>query len=170
MLSKICTKCITEKPVSDFYKHKGGKHGVKSQCKGCVDARNNAYKENNPDVIAKSRRNQEAKPSVKAYRKSYQQSNRALFRHHNMKRYATKKCATPSWLTEDQLQQISDFYVHARDCEVVTGNKYHVDHIIPLQGENVSGLHVPWNLQVLPADINQSKSNNHAEEWASDTL
>jgi hypothetical protein len=67
----------------------------------------------------------------------------------------------PTWLSEEQLSVIADFYAHAKDCEVVSGEKYHVDHIVPLQGKDICGLHVPWNLQVLPADVNISKSNKY---------
>lgn len=37
------------------------------------------------------------------------------------------------------------------------GTRFHVDHIIPLHGANVSGLHVPWNLHVIPAVVNMAK-------------
>lgn len=45
------------------------------------------------------------------------------------------------------------------------GEPYHVDHIIPLHGENVSGLHVPWNLHVIPAIVNQCKGVMIVEEY-----
>lgn len=78
-----------------------------------------------------------------------------------MRREAQKKNRTPDWLTQDQMSQMKDQYWLAKDLKAVTGEDYHVDHIVPLNGKNVCGLHVPWNLQVLPSDINQRKSNKH---------
>lgn len=76
--------------------------------------------------------------------------------------YRAKKLqATPLWLTQGHVDIVLDFHKAAKMFQIYTGTEYHVDHIVPLQGETVCGLHVPWNLQLLPWDENISKGNRH---------
>jgi hypothetical protein len=91
----------------------------------------------------------------------YASKNPAKVNAKSMKRHTSKMNRTPPWLTKDHFKQIEDMYARAKIAEDFTGEKYHVDHIIPLQGKTVSGLHVPWNLQLLPAVKNFSKGNRH---------
>lgn len=72
-------------------------------------------------------------------------------------RRARQKQATPVWLTHSQLAEMQVIYEHAR------ANSLEVDHVIPLSGEMVSGLHVPWNLQAIPRTENRRKANKLAE-------
>jgi hypothetical protein len=73
-------------------------------------------------------------------------------RYHEANRRARRLQATPKWLSLEQKQQIKQFYIN---CPI----GHHVDHIVPLKGKNVSGLHAPWNLQWLPGIVNKIKSN-----------
>ena len=75
------------------------------------------------------------------------------------KRKAAKLHRIPCWLTEDDLWMIEQAYDICALRTKMTGIAWHVDHIIPLQGKLVSGLHTPYNLQVIPASINTSKGN-----------
>lgn len=67
--------------------------------------------------------------------------------------------ATPAWLTNEQRKQITEIYFLSIKLSEKTGILHHVDHIVPISGKNVCGLHVPWNLRAIPANDNLSKSN-----------
>lgn len=95
------------------------------------------------------------------YQRGYRKSNRDKISKWSVERRVRKIQAMPIWLTEEHNRQIGEFYTLAKECEILTGDKYHVDHIVPLKGKNVCGLHVPWNLQVLPADVNIRKGNRY---------
>lgn len=69
----------------------------------------------------------------------------------------------PSWLTPEQLLEMRAFYQKAWDLTQETGVLHEVDHIYPLKGETVSGLHVPSNLQVLTRSENCKKGNSMPE-------
>jgi hypothetical protein len=77
-------------------------------------------------------------------------------------RRAIRANATPNWLTEFDRLFIKEIYHLAQLRSKALGTKYHVDHIVPLRGEGVCGLHVPCNLQLLPAKVNLSKGNKYA--------
>ena len=74
-------------------------------------------------------------------------------------RQAKKLQATPKWLTPEQFRQMESIYIFASKTSSNAGFKCHVDHIVPLQGKNVCGLHVPWNLRVVSAYYNMHKKN-----------
>lgn len=65
------------------------------------------------------------------------------------------KKATPVWT---DLEKIKQFYVEAQKLTKETGVPHEVDHIIPIKGKLVSGLHVPANLQILTEKQNQTKN------------
>jgi hypothetical protein len=83
---------------------------------------------------------------------------------YNAKRHAAKLQRTPPWLTPEHLIEIQNFYSLATLLSENTGILHHVDHIVPLRGKAVSGLHVPWNLQVITATENLSKNNRFDTE------
>lgn len=79
----------------------------------------------------------------------------------NTRRRQTRKMqACPAWLTEPQRRAILEFYKAAENLYKTFGVKFHVDHIVPLRGGTVCGLHVPWNLQLLSAVDNIKKRNS----------
>lgn len=82
--------------------------------------------------------------------------NAALNNTHGAKRRATKLKATPSWADQ---KAITAIYKESRRLQDLLGIPMHIDHVVPLQGELVCGLHVETNLAIIPAALNLRKSN-----------
>jgi hypothetical protein len=136
---KKCFKCKISQPLSSFYMHKGMNDGLLNKCKACCVA----YSK---QMAAANLEKHNAK------NRAWRYQNKGYYAGEAAKRRATKLQATPAWLTVEQIQSIQDFYL---SCP----KGFHVDHIVPLKGKEVRGLHVPWNLQILPASDNISKGN-----------
>lgn len=127
--------------------------------------RKQRYEEKREDLLSEKKdyykKNRE---KILEYKSAYQKIHRHKKNAVEAKRHTSKLQRTPSWLTQDHLDAIEYFYWLSRDLYLSTGEKYNVDHIVPLQGKNVCGLHVPWNLQVLPSDLNIAKGNKY-NDW-----
>lgn len=129
------------------------------------------YNKNRSEALARVKKYTEAnKDKIREYKKQYRaknkdkiqqwiERNRNVKNYHTATRRAEKQQATPKWLTETHLEQIGIFYEAAHSLSRELNIKFHVDHIIPLKGKHICGLHVPWNLQVLEATENLKKHN-----------
>jgi hypothetical protein len=97
-------------------------------------------------------------------RREHYLSNKGVYLHYSKLRKHKKSNATPIWLTKEHKDQICSLYKEARRLTELTGVQFAIDHIVPINGINVSGLHVPWNLQILTEYDNRTKSNKLVEE------
>lgn len=95
---------------------------------------------------------------ARAARRNWRQANKGHQNFLTRMRQKHVRQATPSWADRDQLKLI---YIEAGERSVREGIEYHVDHIIPLRGELVCGLHTPANLQILTKHDNLKKGRKY---------
>lgn len=98
---------------------------------------------------------------------SYSKNNRPKRNAISARYRAQKLKATPSWVNHDL---VADIYKQASSMIDECGKVYHVDHIVPLQGETVCGLHVEYNLQILKGELNLSKQNRFWPNMPSESI
>jgi len=167
MSEKTCTKCGEAKPVEAFYREKRAADGRRSDCGACNNASRKKWCAANNEKIAprKKRWAEENYDKVLETNRRASNKHRKSYPHKNAAQraaYRARLLQQTIRLTSAQKAEIAAVYAAARDMTLTTGIKHHVDHIIPLNGESVRGLHVPWNLQVLTAAANTSKQNKVA--------
>ena len=178
MSSKRCSNVECSKlglqPLTSFTKNPHRRDGFNNQCKTChalyysrnktkILANMNAnYVVNKEDKLSYMKSyNNLHKEDKAAYERTYAKANPSKINAIGAKRRAAKRKAVPKWLTKEQLLEIQWYYDTAKELQWLSEESLEVDHIVPLQGENVSGLHVPWNLQILPESMNCSKGNKY---------
>ncbi len=108
---------------------------------------NTAYNAMNPEIMRQSKQ-------------KYAKTNPDVRVRLKLKRRLAERQAMPVWADRVRIRAI---YQRCRALAEKTGQEWHVDHIVPLRGKTVCGLHVAENLQILPALANTRKSNKF--EW-----
>ena len=147
-----CVECVKEDWAVDNERRKG-----KPKTEAAIAAGRRYYEKNREAVIARA----SARPAEEKRRNraEYKDRNVDVVRADTSVRKRRHREATPKWLTKEERLQMRDLYVQARKMTGLTRERYVVDHIVPLRGEEVCGLHVPWNLRVITQDENLKKSN-----------
>jgi len=116
------------------------------------------YYEKNKEAV-KARANARPKDEVTQYRRLHKERNPEYYKSLTSVRKRRHRAATPTWVTPEQKLAMRQMYLQAMQLTKLTGNRYVVDHIVPLISEEVCGLHVPWNLRVITQEENLRKSN-----------
>jgi hypothetical protein len=157
---KTCYSCKVSLPLELFSKSKRNADDLQGECKSCHKAYAREHYQAN-----KEKHN----ANTKAWRHAHPESDRKWSRERQSKRRKENahlvnaataarksyiKQATPAWANKFF---ITEAYHLAKLREKMLGGKWQVDHIIPLRGKIVSGLHVEHNLQVIPAQLNLTK-------------
>jgi hypothetical protein len=119
------------------------------------------YKATNKEAVAQRSKEyaDRNRMEIKARAKVYRQKTKDAQAEYVRRRQAAKMQRTPKWLTEDDVWMMREAYKLAKIRTDMFGFSWHVDHVLPLQGKTVSGLHVPTNLQVIPWIENVRKHN-----------
>ena len=175
-----CRICLKSKPV-ELFQFRKDTNKYRTDCFDCVKKRNDHYyrtkrgeyiKRNreyylkNKDIVLENQklyhlknREKRNKRNLEFQRKNpeghrqrckkYRENNKKMVCFQTRKRQTEQLKRTPNWVN---LEEIKNFYIRCPKSMTV-------DHIIPLQNKNVSGLNVVWNLQYLSLKENSSKHN-----------
>jgi hypothetical protein len=153
---KTCTKCKKDLELDKFTKDSSKKDGLYPSCKKCRKSYVIKARANNPDKFVEYNRKYRKKNLEKVRQWDRERSKLPKRRAYlnSRQRYYLVKYRSLGKTFQKQTEQI-----YLKSLEL--GPEYEVDHIVPLNGENVSGLHVPWNLRIVSVFENRSKGNKY---------
>lgn len=171
---KTCKNCLLIKAESEFHVRRASPDGLAYKCRDCVNAYTKDWQAKNPgafqawatqNVDKRASYMQEwHKDNLEHRSESYREwrlNNRSVVAARNAARKIAKSGATPEWA---DAKAINTIYAEAARLTAETGIRHEVDHVVPLKGANVCGLHVEYNLQVLTRTENARKKNRMPEQ------
>ena len=198
LVARECVKCANFIAINNFYKHSGTNLGYNTICKSCystdelkkekrnarrrlrrltderVRVRAKEYRQNNKDKLKTSDKIWKSKNKHIVYKHSnnWKKANRDSVYDYTKRRQLKIKGSCLK-LSKEVNNKIKDIYRKCIELNNESAIKFQVDHIIPITNDNVCGLHVPWNLQILLSNENQSKKNKfdgtyENESWRND--
>lgn len=162
---KKCTKCGEVKPLVEFHSDITKIDGRQATCKPCRIATSKEYRIKNAEKVRLSASSRSAKYYLNNAEKILSRTSEYQRKHPEKsctkaaKRRAAKLQRTPTWADHEKIKAI---YAYAKFIEEL-GIKCHVDHIVPLQGKRVCGLHVHYNLRVV-TDVENIKKHNKVDD------
>lgn len=187
MSLKKCRECNKLKSRAAYHIDKHGRDGLKATCKACRAKKTKVYyakhadryaeynrinkdklyewlkndRKNNPEKyrIARARHYAIHKDSLNAYYYKWREKRPGYFAYIEANKNCRKRKCMPKWLTKEQKYQIYEWYKDAAEHQWLSEDILCVDHVVPLHGKEVCGLHVPWNLQILTRSQNSKKGN-----------
>lgn len=191
---KTCTKCGCTKPRELYAKSQIHKDGVRPNCKSCDAAYYAKNREEKLEAVRQYRASNKSEINAARrlkHQPKLAQKQMALWANHDShvlvfrrkqrsdrcndhrlrnkpyyaeaasKRRAVGRQAEPLWADAALIKLL---YTTRQYMTEQTGFEWHVDHVVPLQGRNVCGLHVHNNLRVVPATVNLQKSNKFSTQ------
>lgn len=178
---KICVICKAVKALTEFNRRSTTDDTPRGDCKECRKKKHNEYRAANADHIRarqlaymRGPYKEKQKAAGKKWREENREKSYSIDRRWRKKHKdvinaftsayrASKVKATPAWADSFLIKEA---YHLAKLRTEMTGFKWHVDHIVPISSKKVCGLHVVENLQVIPASVNQRKSNHSWPDMA----
>lgn len=148
----VCVECMKEDWAKD-----NAKRSLQPKSEAAKEAGRRYYMQNREAVIARA--NARPLEEKQAWKKTHKQRNPDYYNALTSLRKRRHRNATPPWLSKKQRAEIKNLYLIAITMTKTTGERYVVDHIVPLLGKDVCGLHVPWNMRVITQEENLKKSN-----------
>lgn len=157
--SKTCPECKRTLPIEAFGLIPSRR--CNARCRPCnIKVAGEWYRANKESKRAyDAKRRDEKRDLYRAASKRWREAHPHAKNADTNSRRRRVRERMPSWISPAQLRA---FYEQAQRVTACLGIQHHVDHVVPLRGRKVSGLHVPENLAVIPQAMNSRKLNHYS--------